>query len=57
METLYPILFLLFKALFILGAIGCAVVIPVTAVDWIKVILKEDTEEELRVAGNPENQF
>ena len=54
---MYPILFLLFKALFILGAIGCAVVIPVTAVDWIKVILKEDTEEELRVAGNPENQF
>jgi hypothetical protein len=56
-ESVYPILFLVFKALFVLGALGCALVIPVTAADWVRVILKEDTEEEMRAPAAREHQF
>ncbi|MBI2681963.1 MAG: hypothetical protein HYX26_01875 [Acidobacteriales bacterium] len=57
MEAVYPILFLLFKALFILGALGCLIVIPCTAWVWIKDILQGDAEDEHMVAGDPGKTF
>ena len=56
-EAVYPILFLLFKGFFLLGTLGCMVVIPLTAYQWVKVILEKDTAEELQSSHKVDNQI
>ena len=33
--------------LFAIGVIGCLVVIPITAFQWVKAVFEPDTEEEM----------
>jgi len=34
-------------ALFAIGVIGCLLVIPITAFQWVEAVVEPDTEEEM----------
>jgi hypothetical protein len=45
----------LLVVLFIVGGIGCLIVIPITAKELIAALLEKDTEEEMKPAAAPES--
>ena len=53
MDALLQVLATLLKAFFVIGALGCALVIPLTAMQLFKVLFEQDSEEEIRGARVP----
>ena len=48
MDAFLAVLTTVLKAFFAVGAIGCLLVIPLTAMQLFKVLFEKDSEEEMR---------